>query len=311
LLDLEDLFGKTNESPASLIFRSEYLIIMFKIGEYSEDEAKTIAGYLKDAGFKVDVKGLVVTRTDFTASLQGKLSEMKGHKEFSPKYERFLAAAKTALEKASTQDDFQDYFLSELDPNWKEIRSRFTQDLQADSTEDMDEKTSEEVGKSMAEYLLALSFSEDFLDLNNITLGMPIGSCFDDPVISIPVRRNDFDPEDPLHRERMDVDMNKIYEISIDESSAPFYRDIDEKFRHDYQQEFLKIMALAKVIQYLIEQPEKGKMDIEEFADRCFVNVGDRSVLSIDASMVAEEIARSLEKKGILKMKGNTIKWKA
>jgi hypothetical protein len=36
-----------------------------------------------------------------------------------------------------------------------------------------------------------------------------------------------------------------------------------------------------------------------------------RNVLSIDGSQVAEEIARSLEKKGILKMKGNMIKWKA
>ncbi len=282
---------------------------MFKIGEYSEDEAKIIAGYLKDAGFKVDVRPLVVARTDFTVSLQGKLSELKGHDEFSPKYERFLAAAKTAVEKASTQDDFQDHFLSELDPNWREIRSRFN--LHADSPEEMIEMTSGEIGKSMAEYILALSFSDDILNLNNIALGMPVGSSFDDPVISIHVKRNDFDPDEPLQRERMDVDMNKIYEISIDESSAPFYHDIDEEFRHDYQQEFLKIMALAKVIQHLIEQPEKGKMDIEEFADNCIVDVGDRSVLSIDASLVAEEIARSLEKKGVLKMKGNTIKWKA
>jgi hypothetical protein len=52
-------------------------------------------------------------------------------------------------------------------------------------------------------------------------------------------------------------------------------------------------------------------MDIEEFADKCVVDLGTWNVLSIDASLVAEEIARSLEKKGILKMKGNTIKWKA
>jgi hypothetical protein len=296
-------------SPTSLISKDHDPIIMFKVGEYSEDEAKIIAGYLKDAGFKVDFKGLVVARTDFTASLQGKLSEMKEHQEFSMKYERFLAAAEAAVEKASTQDDFRDFFLSELDPNWREIRNRFI--LQADPTEDMDEMTPEEVGKSMAEYILALSFADDTLNLNNITLGLPIGNSFDDPIISIPVKRDDFDPDDPLHRERMDIDIEKVYEISIDESSAPFYSDIDDEFRLEYQQEFLKIMGLAKVIQHLIEQPEKGKMDIEEFADRCIVDVGDRSVLSIDASLVAEEIARSLEKKGILKMKGNTIKWKA
>jgi hypothetical protein len=282
---------------------------MFKVGEYGENEAKIITGYLKDAGFKVDVKGLVVAKMDVTASLQGKLSEMKECDEFSLKYERFLAAIKAAVEKASTQDDFRDLFMSELDPNWREIRDSFR--LQKDSSDGVDEKTPEEVGKSMAEFILALSFAEDVLNLNKIILGMPIGSSFDDPVISIPIRHNDFDPDDPLQRERVDVDMEKVYEITIDEASAPFYHDIDDEFRHEYQQEFMKIMALAKVIKYLVEQPVKGKMDIEDFADKCVVDLGNWNVFSIDASLVAEEIARSLEKKGILKMKGNTIKWKA
>jgi hypothetical protein len=282
---------------------------MFKVGEYSEDVAKLIATYLKDAGFKVDVKGLVVAKMDVTTSLQGKLSEMKERDEFSLKYERFLAAIKAAVEKASTQDDFRDLFLSDLDPNWREIKDKFR--MEADSPEDMDEKTPEDIGRSMAEFILALSFAEDVLNLNKIPLAMPIGSKLDDPVISIPIRRNDFDPDDPLQRERIDVDMEKVYEITIDEASAPFYHDIDDEFRHEYQQEFMKIMALAKVIQYQVEQPAKGKMDIEEFADKCVVDLGNWNVFSIDASLVAEEIARSLEKKGILKMKGNTIKWKA
>ena len=136
--------------------------------------AKPIAAYLKDAGFKVDVKGLVVAKMDVTASLQGKLSEMKERDEFSPKYERFLAAIKAVVEKASTQDDFRDLFMSELDPNWREIRDSFS--LQKDLSEDMDEKTPEEVGRSMAEFILALSFAEDVLNLNKITLAMPIGS---------------------------------------------------------------------------------------------------------------------------------------
>jgi hypothetical protein len=282
---------------------------MLKVGEYSENEAKIIAGYLKDAGFKVDVRGLVVAKMDVTASSQGKLSEMKERDEFSLKYERFLAAIKAVVEKASTQEDFRNLFMSELDPNWREIRDRFR--LQNDLSEDMDEKTLEEVGRTMAEFVLALSFAEDVLNLNKIPLAISIGNRLDDPVISIPVRSNDLDLDDPLQRERVDVDMEKVYEITIDEASAPFYHDIDDVFRHEYQQEFMKIMALAKVIKYLVEQPAKGKMDIEDFADKCIVDVGDRNVLSIDASLVAEEIARSLEKKGILKMKGNTIKWKA
>ena len=149
--------------------------------------AKPIAAYLKDAGFKVDVKGLVVAKMDVTASLQGKLSEMKERDEFSPKYERFLTAIKAVVEKASTQDDFRDLFMSELDPNWREIRDSFS--LQKDLPEYMEEKTPEEVGRSMAEFILALSFAEDVLNLNKIPLAMPIGSRLDDPVISIPVRR--------------------------------------------------------------------------------------------------------------------------
>ena len=282
---------------------------MLKVGEYSENEAKIIAGYLKDAGFKVDVKGLVVAKMDVTASLQGKLSEMKELEEFSLKYEHFLAAIKAVVEKASTQDDFRNLFMSELDPNWREIRDSFR--LQKDSSDGVDEKTPEEVGRTMAEFVLALSFAEDVLNLNKIPLAISIGSRLDDPIISIPVKRNDFDPDDPLQRERVDVDMEKVYEVTIDEASAPFYHDIDNEFRKEYQQEFMKIMALAKVIKYLVEQPVKGKMDIEDFADKCIVDVGDRNVLSIDASLVAEDIARSLEKKGVLKMKGNTIKWKA
>jgi predicted ribosome quality control (RQC) complex YloA/Tae2 family protein len=88
---------------------------MFKVGEYYEDEAKSIAGYLRDAGFKVDIKGLVQARTDITASLQGRHSELKGKIDAFERYERFLAAIKSAVEKGATQESFRDLFLTMLD----------------------------------------------------------------------------------------------------------------------------------------------------------------------------------------------------
>lgn len=57
---------------ANLLCNNRNLSIMFKVGEYSEEEAKYIASYLEDAGFKVDVKSLVTARSDFTTTLQGK-----------------------------------------------------------------------------------------------------------------------------------------------------------------------------------------------------------------------------------------------
>jgi hypothetical protein len=103
---------------------------MFKVGEYFEDDAKSIASYLRDAGFKVDIKGLVVARTDFTACLQGKISEMKERNKLKLKHESLLAAIKATVEKATTEEGFRDLFLTELDPdggirgtgsNWKGV----------------------------------------------------------------------------------------------------------------------------------------------------------------------------------------------
>ena len=59
-----------------------------------------------------------------------------------------------------------------------------------------------------------------------------------------------------------------------------------------------------------MERAEKGKMDIDDFADLCYLEMGDKNTMTVDASLVAEEIARSLEKTGMLKVKGDIIKWK-
>jgi hypothetical protein len=281
---------------------------MFKVGEYFEDEAKSIASYLKDAGFKVDIKGLVVARTDFTASLQGKISEMKERDKLTTKHESFLAAIKATVEKATTEEGFRDLFLTELDPDWRNNRDRL--DQLRSSPDEIDEETRKEIAKSFAGYVVALDFAENVINLNDITLGEPIGGRLDDPLVDIHVDPRDFDEEDPLLRERLDVDLTKEYEISIDESSTPLFRDIDEEFQDEYYQEYQKIMALGLVVENLVETTEKGKMDIEDFAAMCILDVGDKFTVSVDASLVAEEIARSLEKKGIVKMKGNTIKWK-
>ena len=282
---------------------------MFKVGEYFEDDAKSIASYLRDAGFKVDIKGLVVARTDFTASLQGKMSEMKERDKLKSKHESFLAAIKATVEKATTEEGFRDLFLTELDPDWRNKRDRLKPERCA--TEEMDEETRKDVGKSFAGYIVALDFAENVLDLNDITLGEPIGGRLDDPLVSISVNPIDCSPDDTMLRERLDVDLKKECEITIDESSAHLFRDIDEEFQDEYYQEYQKIMALGLVVEGLVEEPGKGKMDIEDFAARCILDVGDKFTISVDASLVAEEIARSLEKRGIVKMKGNTIKWKA
>jgi len=280
---------------------------MFKVGEYYEEDAKIVAGYLKDAGFKVDIRGMVLAMTNYSASLQGKLSLVKEKTEIH-KREEYLSALKNALEKGADTETFEDLFLEEVVPGWKENLAKFR--LINEGEAKGDEESQDSLAKSWAECIVAVDFAQKVIDLNEIEFGSPVGDHLDDPLISIPVGTDYPDMDDPLIVNRMDVDLVKKYEITIDEFSASFFDEIDDEFKDEFGDEFLRIRSLGLIMRHLMDVAEKGKMDIEDFAELCDIEFGDRWRMSIDGSEVAEEIARSLEKNGMLKMKGNSIKWK-
>jgi len=76
----------------------------------------------------------------------------------------------------------------------------------------------------------------------------------------------------------------------------------------------LSIAALGLLIEELVENPSEGKIDMESFADeRCVLEFQmgkEGTSMTIDASWAAEEIAKVLEKNDVIKIKGDTIKWK-
>jgi uncharacterized protein YhdP len=70
------------------------------------------------------------------------------------------------------------------------------------------------------------------------------------------------------------------------------------------------LVFLGKLISDLTE-PSPGKMDMKAFSERCeFQMEKNGDLLEIDGSRAAGELARSLEKNGIIKVKGDSIKWK-
>ena len=280
---------------------------MFKVGEYYEEDAKIVAGYLKDAGFKVDIRGMVLAMADYSASLQGKLSLVKEKTEMH-KREEYLSALKNALEKGADAETFEDLFLEEVVPGWKENLAKFR--LIKESEAKADEESQDSLARIWAECIVAVDFAQKVINLNEIEFGSPVGDHLDDPLISIPVGVDYPDMDDPLIIKRMDVDLVKKYEITIDEFSASFFDEIDDEFKDEFGDEFLRIRSLGLIMRHVMDVAEKGKMDIEDFAALCDIEFGERWRMSIDGSEVAEEIAKSLEKSGMLKMKGNTIKWK-
>ena len=155
-------------------------IFMFKVGEYYESEIKAVSSYLKDAGFKVEIKGLVTARMDHTATRQGRLSELKERLAGFELYERSMAAIKAVAENADSRESFIDLMLTELDPNWKTVKDHVVTECEEGGEIDEDARVANI--RSVAEYALAIDFANTLLDLNSINPGEPINGRLDDPV---------------------------------------------------------------------------------------------------------------------------------
>ncbi len=293
---------------------------MFKIGEYYEGEEKPVVSYLKDAGMRVEQKAHLYAETDAEDYLEGRLSELRGEIKDIETYERYLAALKAALAKGATPDDLRDKIYSELDPVWAEKKHQVEEIFKNPSALSDEEKEAarNRISELMSEIKMddivkmskAYNFTVTTLRRNEIEPGQDVGDRLDDPILRIEV-----DPEEheghKLLKRTLFVDLEKNYEVYIDEFSAPLYDELDEDFEDSYPEEFFKIRAMGILIKSLVNEPSPGKIDMDAFAERCDLELDrEGNILSIDGTNVAEEIARVLEKNGVIKVKGDTIKWK-
>lgn len=294
---------------------------MFKLGEYYEDETKPIVSYLKDAGMKVEQKACLYAESDVSTFLEGRFSELRSEIKDIEKYERYLVALKSAIAKHTPEDDLKELFYCELDPAWAEKKRRADEilvtplsSLPEEEKEAAKEKLMEifnEIDtKDLVEKSRAFQFAIMTLSRNEIEQGQDLGDRLDDPIVRIEVDEEEYKDHKLLKRTFF-VDYEKVYELYIDEFSAPLYDEIDEDFQDEYSMEFFKIKTLGILMETLVKESPPGKIDIEDFADMCEVHLeSNGSFLEIDATDVAEDIAKVLEKNGVVKVKGNTIKWK-
>lgn len=292
---------------------------MFKLGEYCEDDAKTIVKYLRDAKIKVEQKTYLCATTETTDYLEGRLSDLKAVKGIET-YEGFLAVLKTTLAKGAKPDDFRDLFLTELDPDWASRKEKFP-GIFGNPSEITDEMREEDCGKpgdkledldlkGIAESVVAFDFALTTLSRNDIEPGEDVGDRLDDPILRIRVDEDDYKDSDLL-RSTVSVFLEKQSELFVDEFTTPLFEDLDEDFEVDYPEEYLRIMTLGLLITDMVEEPSPGKVDMQAFSERCILEMEkDGDLLIVDGAETAEEIARVLEKNGIIKLKGETIKWR-
>jgi hypothetical protein len=288
---------------------------MFLLGEYYEDEARDIADRLKEVGMKVDIRTFTTSEIEIFHHLEGRMSVLKDKLKEADyaRYERYLNAMRKVLAAGAGPEDFGEKFPLELDPQINEKRLQFAEILKADLPEEEREAKMKAFAELRAD-LLDVYDAEDFIDTilnrNDIEIGEDVGSKLDDPILRVFDEREDLEEECELARTTTVFTVEPRAQILVDEFYAALVEELDDDFRDEYQHEYLSLFFLGKLISDL-KEPSPGKVDMQAFRERCQFEMEKRGdLLEIDGSSVAQELARSLEKNGILKVRGDSVKWK-
>ena len=288
---------------------------MFYLGEYEEETAKEIKSYLEKARLKVESKPCLVMEEDATYTLKDRLSGIKELIEDTSQIEHYLSALRSVLPQA-TPENFEDLFLKELDPLMIEKRDRImalSENPESLSPEEMESLKfgSEEWKESALSTSRARIFANMVLLANDVKIGEPLENKLDDPVLEIMVEPEDYDPRPKQLKCDIDFYLEKAITIFVDEFTTPLASEIDDEFWDAYPSEAQRLKAMGLLIEKLATSPSSRKMDFEQFIEECTLHLEDEErTLNVYGDDAAEELARVLEKSGVLKRKGEKIKWR-
>ena len=290
---------------------------MFLLGEYYEDEAREIADRLKDVGMKVDIRMVTTSYLDVEHFLEGRMSELKGilEEEDYARYERYLAVLRKVIAEGAGPEDLLGRIEMEMDPQIDDKRNQLAEAFFSD--EDLTEEERQAKGESLScikedvlDVYKAISFIDLLIDRNDIKVEDDIASKLEDPIIRVIDDNYDDEEESDLSRMTISFSLEPKALVFVDELSSLLAEKLDEDFEEEYENEFQRLFFLGKLFSEL-EEPSPEKMDMESFRNKCqFAMEKKGDIIEIDGSEAAEELARSLEKSGIIKVKGDSIKWK-
>ena len=293
-----------------------YRFSMFLLVEYYEDEAREIADHLKDVGMKVDIRMVTTSYLDVEHFLEGRMSELKCilEEEDYARYERYLAVLRKVISEGAGPEDLLGRIEMEMDPQIDDKRNQLAEAFFSD--EDLTEEERQAKGESLScikedvlDVYKAISFIDLLIDRNDIKVEDDIASKLDDPIIRV-IDDNYDEEESDLARMTISFSLEPKALVFVDELSSLLAEKLEEEFEEEYENEFQRLFFLGKLISEL-EEPSPEKMDMESFRNKCqFAMEKKGDIIEIDGSEAAEELARSLEKSGIIKVKGDSIKWK-
>ncbi|MDD1740033.1 MAG: hypothetical protein LUQ30_04235 [Methanothrix sp.] len=124
----------------------------------------------------------------------------------------------------------------------------------------------------------------------------PIWRVFDD-------RDEEDGEESDLARTTTVFTLEPRAQVFVDEFYTVLAEVMDEDFEEEFDEEYMRLVFLGKLISDL-KEPAPGWMNMEDFRERCKVKMDeDGDLLEIDGRRAINELARVLEKNGVIKTK--------
>ena len=293
------------------------LPFMFLLGEYNEDEARQLANRLKEVGMKVEIRTFTASQMELFHFLEGRMSEVKGELDEAAfqRYERYFAALRKVLVEGAGPDDFKERFLLAIDPQYKEKQNRFQKIIEANESQGecsiIPDSSSGIIG-DVIELSNAESFINLILERNKIQIGEDMGDRLDDPIWRVIDDTDKYDEEESdLTRTTTVFTLEPRAQVFVDEFYTVLVEVMDEDFEEEFPEEYMRLVLVGKLISDL-KEPAPGWMSLEDFQKRCRVEMDeDGNLLEIDGRSSVNELAKVMEKNGIIKTKGARARWKA
>ena len=290
---------------------------MFLLGEYYEDEARDIADRLKKVGMKVEIRTFTASRMELFHFLEGRMSAIKGKMKESTfkRYERYLDALRKVVAEGAGPDDFRERLLLAIDPQYNVKQKQF-REIMGGNTPEQERAVILDSSSDILGDLMEVSNAESFINLllerNKIQIGENIGDKLDDPIWRVFDDRDEEDGEESdLARTTTVFTLEPRAQVFVDEFYTVLAEVMDEDFEEEFDEEYMRLVFLGKLISDL-KEPAPGWMKSEDFRERCKVKMDeDGDLLEIDGRRAINELARVLEKNGVIKTKSGRARWKA
>ncbi len=164
---------------------------MFNLGEFDEDAAKEVRGFLEDAGIRTEMKPSLAANVSRSYTLKGRLNYLREQLKDLGKFEHYLSALKNTLDRCKTVDEFEDLFKDEMTPDWRAQREEFNalSETQGNRTEEDAQILIEKLianREALINGVIAFDFVKAVISENNISIGEPLEGKLDDPLLELP-----------------------------------------------------------------------------------------------------------------------------